>query len=442
MNTGILPSLVETPRPVPIVGEYDLVVCGAGPAGVSAAISAAERGAKVALLEAHGCLGGIWTSGLLTFLIDHENKGGTMKRLLADLRRLDGVWPDLRKEGSGNPGPERTFDMERMKLVLEAQCLAAGVRVQLFTRGVAAVKEGDRLTHLITESKSGREAWRGKIFLDATGDGDLGALAGCGFDCGRPQDGALQPMSLLALVSGLDETEMDPYVRTEGRGWAPPKEALRAAMKIGGADPSYHFPTLFPMRAGLYQLMANHQYGVNGTNAEDLTRATLEARAELHRIIDGLRAQGGPWKNIRLVATAEQIGVREGRRIHGRAAVTAEDLKEGARRGDGICDVTFGVDIHSVDPKEGKGLGNAGIKTKPYQIPYGALVARDVEGLLLAGRCISGDFFAHASYRVTGNAVAMGEAAGVAASLAAAKGVAPGALDGGEVAGELGRGRR
>ncbi|MBN8218708.1 MAG: FAD-dependent oxidoreductase, partial [Spirochaetes bacterium] len=404
-----------------------------------AAITAAERGARVALLEAHGCLGGIWTSGLLTFLIDHENKGGYMKRLLADLKALDGTWPDLRKEGGGHPGPDRTFDMERMKRVLEGQCQSAGVRVQLFTRGVAVVKEGSRLTHLITESKSGREAWAGKVFLDATGDGDLGALSGCAFDSGRPTDGGLQPMSLLALVSGLEESAMRPFVGRAGDDWAAPKAALREEMKRGGADPSYHFPTLFPMRAGLYQLMANHQYGVKGTSAGDLTRATFEARAELHRLIDGLRGLGGVWKGIRLVASAEQIGVREGRRIRGRATVTAADLQSGARREDGICDATFCVDIHSVDPKEGKGLGDGGIRTKPYQIPYGALVARDVEGLLLAGRCISGDFFAHASYRVTGNAVAMGEAAGVAAQYCAQRSVPPSALDGRDVVAALGK---
>jgi hypothetical protein len=158
--------------------------------------------------------------------------------------------------------------------------------------------------------------------------------------------------------------------------------------------------------------MANHQYLVKGTNADDLSRATLEARAEVRRIVDGLRSLGGCWANLRLVSTGAQIGVREGRRIHGRYTVTADDLRNGTQHEDSAADVTFCVDIHSVDPKKDKGLHNAGIKTKPYQIPLRALIARDVDGLLLAGRCISGDFFAHASYRVTGNAVATGEAAG------------------------------
>jgi hypothetical protein len=128
---------------------------------------------------------------------------------------------------------------------------------------------------------------------------------------------------------------------------------------------------------------------------------------------------------MHVVATCEQIGVREGRRIHGHYTVSTEDIVRGARHADGICHVTFNVDIHSLDPTRDKGLSNMGVVMKPYDIPLRALIAQDVDGLLLAGRCISGDFYAHASYRVTGNSVATGEAAGVLAAISTLEDVPP-----------------
>jgi hypothetical protein len=402
-----LPSFAEASRSTPVVNQSDVMICGGGPAGVAAAIAAAREGASTTLIEVHGCLGGVWTAGALTWIIDHANKDGVMKEILERLqaggfraRLADGTWTD-------------GYDIEGMKNVLEEMCMEAGVRIRLHTRVVAAgVDENKRLTHVITESKSGREAWSAKMFVDATGDGDLAAAAGCGFDMGRDEDGHTQPMSLLAILTGIEADQVREFISDEGLPWGVPLEALRKEMNRAGVEPSYSKPTLFRIHDNLFTLMANHQYLVKGTNADDLSRATLEARAEVRRIVDGLRKLGGCWANLRLVSTGAQIGVREGRRIHGRYTVTADDLRNGTQHEDSAADVTFCVDIHSVDPKKDKGLHNGGIKTKPYQIPLRALIARDVDGLLLAGRCISGDFFAHASYRVTGNAVATGEAAG------------------------------
>lgn len=124
---------------------------------------------------------------------------------------------------------------------------------------------------------------------------------------------------------------------------------------------------------------------------------------------------------VQIAATPEQIGIRDGRRIRGRYVVSKDDLVSGATQNDAVVRATFAVDIHALTPEENKkgGYSNGGVKMKPYDIPLRALIARDVDGLMMAGRCISGDFIAHASYRVTGNAVAMGEAAGAVAALAA-----------------------
>jgi len=410
-------TILEPARQTPIVGQADVVVCGGGPAGVAAAVAAARQGAKTLLLEAHGCLGGIWTAGLLAFILDAQNKGGLMREILQRIARAESAACDAPRS------PSTSCDPEAVKIALEDLCAEAGVRVQYHSRICAAAVDRsrqNRVTHAIAESKSGREAFAGKMFVDCTGDGDLGALAGCAYRFGHPETGLCQPMSLICLLTGLVPAEVKDFWRSNPRDWAGPKDRLRAQMEKGGHSPSYARPSLFPIRDDLFMLMANHEYGVKGTDVRDVTAATLRARRELHNLINGLRSLGGVWKNIRIVATAEQIGVREGRRLAGLYEVTADDLREGRRHTDAVCRTTFPIDVHATNPKKEKGIEKPSFRAQPYDIPLRALIARDVRGLLMAGRSISGDFIAHSSYRVTGNAVAMGEAAGVAAALAAA----------------------
>jgi len=201
----------------------------------------------------------------------------------------------------------------------------------------------------------------------------------------------------------------------------PAVEAFKRELQRAGLTTSYGHPTLFQVRDKLLLVMINHEYGIKAFDAAAVTEATVRARAEVFRVVRGLRALGGPWEGMQVAATAEQIGVRDGRRIHGRYTVTKDDLIAGARHDDGVTRATFGVDIHGATRAENEKetISRGGVKMKPYDIPLRALIAKDVDGLLMAGRCISGDFIAHASYRVTGNAVAMGEAAGAVAALAA-----------------------
>ena len=408
---------------VPVAEEADVVVCGAGPAGVAAAIAAARAGAKTRLLEANGCLGGIWTAGLLCWILDSRAKGGLMKEIAGELvRRGEGFRPGEGREDALG------YDVEVMKLLLEEMCGRAGVRLQLHTRVAAAARDGkDRLAFAVTESKSGRQAWAAKVFVDATGDGDLAAQAGCGFDVGREGSGQTQPLSLIAILAGAKAEEIAPFVRSlaEPRGEPNPKRRLLEEFKKAGVEPSYHSPTIFPLPGGLFCMMANHEYGVPADDAAKITEATVRARAEVHRLAGALRKLGGIWKDLRVVVTAEHIGVRVGRRIRGRYAVTKEDLVAGARHEDAVCRVYFPVDVHSTDPKASKGITGEKVRAKPYDVPFRSLVAKDADNLLMAGRCISGDFIAHSSYRVTGNSVPMGEAAGTAAALAAARGKCP-----------------
>jgi len=400
--------------------HYDVVVCGSGPAGVSAAISAGKAGAKVLLIEVHGCLGGVWTSGSLTWVIDSDNKGGLMRRYVEDLRERQAT---IKHNGAGF-----SYHPEVMKQLLEDYCAEAGVDVLLHTRVTGASRDSEnRLKVVFTENKSGLQAWTADCFVDATGDGDLGFLAGCEFGIGKPDTGECQPMSLLALIGGLHEDEIAPFI---GGGSNAPKERLLQELIDAGVEPSYTSPVFFPIRPDLFTLMANHEYGVRCDDAKAITEATLRARKEVNRLIDGLRAKGGVWKNIHLVSSSEQIGVREGRRIKGLYEVSKEDLIEGRRHEDAVCRVTFKMDVHSTNKAHGTAYEKENkVRTQHYDIPLRSLIAKDVDGLVLAGRCISGDFYAHSSYRVTGNAVALGEAAGLAAATASKRGIPPREVD-------------
>lgn len=423
--------LNEVSREIPVGGRsYDVIVAGGGPAGIAAALTASRSGARTALIETHGQLGGVWTSGALSWIIDAANKGGIMRELMTAL--------DARGARTGTGEADFAYDVEVMKLVLEEKLSEAGVDVRLHTRVVAANLDSPRrLNGLITESKSGREGWVGRNFVDATGDGDLAAQAGCGFDLGRPENGECQPMSLMAILTGLRGSEVEDFLVNGPGGHSRAWRRLREAVEAGGHSPSYGSPALFRIHENLFALMANHEYGASALDAGEITRATLSARRDVFAAVAALKKNGGVWEEVRIAATGAQIGVREGRRIHGLYRVSVDDLLNGTRHADAICTARFAIDVHSPDPAKSKDFSSENRAVKPYDIPLRAIIARDVDNVLLAGRCISGEFLAHSSYRVTGNAVALGEGAGLAAARSAASGILPKDLDGKRIASEL-----
>ncbi len=420
-------QFLESANKLPVKGHADVIVCGGGPAGIAAAITAARAGARTQLIEVHGCLGGVWTAGLLTWIFDFD-KPGIAHELIKKLDERN-----ARSHYSAGIDADFTYVPEEMKLLLEEMCLEAGVKFRLHTRVAAAYCEKKRLTTVVTESKSGREAWRAKVFIDATGDGDLGALAGNGWDTGQGGDTCpCQPMTLNALAVVRDADAIREFISfyeykengqiKYGKHHRQASARLMKEINRAGIQPSYGRPSIFQIKENLVLLMLNHEYNVEAFDADKITEATVRARAEIHKIVQGLNKLGGIWEGMQVAASAEQIGIRDGRRIRGRYTVTREDLMRGTNHADGVVSPSFEVDIHAmekkINDKEGP-ISHDNFKMKPYDIPLRALIAKDVDGLMMAGRCISGDFTAHASYRVTGNAVAMGEAAGVVAALAA-----------------------
>src|SRR5690606_16813545 len=284
--------LNESARAIPVTGVYDVVVCGAGPAGVIAAIEAGRNGSRVLLIEVHGCLGGVWTSGLLSWILDQKNKPGIMRELEQRLEKMGA-------KCAIDTGSNLAYDVEKMKVLLEIMCEEAHVDILLHTRVVSVGKNhNNRITHVVTESKSGREAWSGTVFIDASGDGDLAALSGCSFDFGNDVDNSFQPMSLLAIIGGIHFDEIKEYVRWAGDAKSGSKKRLLAEMVKGGVLPSYTNPSIFPMNESLFTIMTNQEYGFSSIDAKAVTKATIQARREVHHIIDSLKSVSGPWKNL------------------------------------------------------------------------------------------------------------------------------------------------
>lgn len=408
--------VVESPRRTPVAADVDVLVVGGGPTGVGAALAAAREGARTLLIERHGMLGGVWTAGILNPFFDFHRKGWIVAELIERLKAAGAfrAWKF-----------SWTFDTEAMRLLLEALFAEAGAECWYHALAADTIVEQGRVRGVVVESKSGREAILAKTVIDCTGDGDVAARAGVGYRVGRIPDSATQPMTLMFEIDGVGE-----WVQTKAEDlYDAMAEAIRKhnlPIKLPFGRVNYAPWIINLPRPGAAVVQATHVYLMNPLDTRDLTRATIEARRQAHELMEVFR-QIPELENVRLLQTAAAIGVREARHLAGRYTLALDDLREGRRFDDAVTFGGFGVDIHEV--KRGEKSAH-GTKIRPYEIPYRCLVPESVGGLLFAGRCMSGTHEAHASYRVTGTCMAMGQAAGLAAAMAAAEGKPPAEIDG------------
>jgi ribulose 1,5-bisphosphate synthetase/thiazole synthase len=407
---------------VPVLGGYDVVVAGTGPAGICAAVAAARGGARVALLERYGVLGGNLTVGHVGPILGMVGKG-TMRD---ELMQLLGV-PD--NDMIGETGV--AHDVERAKGVLAEFVSHENVDVFLQTPVVDALMDGNAVTGLLVSTKEGLRAVEGKVVIDATGDGDVAYFAGAPVQKGR-DDGLMQPVTLEFTLEGVDESRavvcigdvddvtlngerfLDYCARCAQQGLLPKN---LAAVRLHRT-----------VRPGQRQVNTTQRNGVDATRVQDLYPAEVDLRCQIEALLRFFRENLPGYENCRSVASGATLGVRESRRIMGEYVVTAEELAAGKRFEDVVVHkAEFIVDIHN---PAGAGQAEASIQyVHPYDLPYRCFVPLQVENLLTAGRCISGTHRAHASYRVMSICMAMGEAVGTAAALCARLGCTPRTLD-------------
>lgn len=385
---------IEEHLKTPIYGEYDVIVVGAGPAGCGAALSSARKGMKTLLIDKFNCLGGMWTTGFMNPLFDYANKDGILAELVSDLKASDawgGFW-------------NKSFNNEYMKYILDCKMKEAGVDILLSTNFSKAIVQGKKVEGIIFENMEGRKAATAKVVIDCTGDGNVAADAGCEFMIGENGDYTkCQAMTLMFLVGNIPAKYKD--------GLMIDKILENVYEKAGKVLP-FHYPYLIPVPNAHYGVIQfTHIYEHNPLSAAELTAANTEGRRQIIEMFEALTTYDEDFKDLDLISSASVLGVRESRRILGEYVLTVDDLVEGRRFYDGITEATFNVDIHS---RANKGQHCMGVK--PYQIPFRCLIPKGYDGILTAGRCISGDQTAMASYRVTGNCCAMGEAAGKAAA--------------------------
>lgn len=417
------------------IGKFDVVVCGGGIAGVCAAVSAARNDAKVILIEKAGSLGGTLTEGFMPNILDGDNKGGLVRELFEFLNehQMTCIKRGKKVDESGKRIPGCLVDTEGVKYFFDKICVESGVKI-LFHSQVAAVKlyenqqevkAENRIESILVTTECGNISLSADIYIDATGNGIVADFAGCRWECGDPVEKRPSPASMEVCTVGYP-SEYDGTDSVEDIN-AYAKMLMGNGINISAQQATVKkLPSLKTWCMGL-----NFQYDVMPDDIFTLSSAVLEGRKEIFETLEKHKQIKG-YENISSVFTSSHIGIREGRRVYGEYRLTDDDIIEGKNFEDGICLVTCSVDVHKLKKDDTLDC-ERGIKTKPYHIPYRCLVAKDCKNLMLAGRCISGDFYPHASYRLIGNMAATGEAAGYAAAICIKNKLLPAELDGGQV---------
>lgn len=427
------------PRRAQVAAATDVLVVGGGPAGLGAALGAAAAGVEVILVERYGFLGGNATAALvmplMSFHTQHarpEKEGsttlfptdhgrgdpliaGVLKILLARLVRAGGaIEPSLR---TGYTVP---FDPEIFKMVALDLLDEAGVRFLFHALASDALVEDRRVRGVVFETKSGPVVIHASVVIDATGDGDVAARAGAPYDVGREGDALVQPMTLMFRMAEFERDAFAAYIKEhpdQWRGvhglWDLVRKAAAAGELELPRDNVLFFATPHDREVSVNSTRLNRVLGID---VWDLSYAEWQTRRQMSQIAAFLRRHVPGFEASYVLQSGSHVGVRETRRIAGEYRLDERDILEARKFPDAIARSAYPIDIH--DPE---GAGTVLKRVPPgdwYEIPLRCLLPQSVEGLVVAGRCISGTHEAHSSYRVMPVAMALGQAAGVCGALA------------------------
>ncbi len=428
---------VSFPAEVPVIHEAEVLVIGGGPGGIGAAVAAGREGRDVLLVEHYGFLGGMATAGEVhPFMPNHVNGESMDKGIFTDWMKCIAQLGGCMSEDAGWCN-NRGFDPYVARVAAEQLCREAGVRLLFHHRAALVERDGSNVAAVVFHSKSGFTAARAKIYVDSTGDGDVAALAGCEFEYGGEGTPHAQPMTLCFKLR-VDPADVPEDFREKGAyAWIREHRdvinkvylAARAAGKTTNhRDNVLMFPTVDKCVIHFNSTRVIQKRGIDGV---ELSEAEIEARKQMMELIDILRSGVPLFRNATVHSVAPQIGVRGTRRIKGRAYVSRDDFVNCARFPDGIARCNYPIDIHNPN---GEGTEITTIpKDNWYEIPFGCLLPKDMDNLIMACRAISSDKAAHGSFRVMPPVCSIGQAAGTAAVMALEKSIPVCDLDGVEV---------
>lgn len=387
--------------------KFDLLVVGGGLTGVCAAVAASKRGLDVLLIEKSGSLGGAINNNLVFPYMEYwttiENK--ERKTLSA------GLFTEIVEMGrEGFDLPRTQFRSEHLKCKLDGFLLQNGVKVLFHSYLCGVEKEGDALRAVRVATVSGEMKIEADYFVDATGDGLLMALSGCDFTVGRESDAKCQPMT---TCFRLDNVDMDLF-----RAQAKEIQVVWRRYKAEGKVENPREDVLMFVGVGANTVHFNSTRVIHHDPTDPFAKSEAEmiSRTQIVELIDFLKKEFTAFANATLVMIAPEIGVRESRKLKGEYILTVEDLKKCTVFEDRIATGNYDVDIHNPD---GSGTSHYLFKAgEYYTIPYRALKPKNVNNLLVAGRCISATHEAQASVRIMPICATMGEAAGTAVAVA------------------------
>lgn len=414
--------------------KTDVLVAGAGLAGVAAAIGAARQGAEVVLVEASTTLGGTATAGLNCSFqgVDVEMMGGVGREIIERL---------IDRSGAIH-GVYTPFSVETLKDICFEMLEEVGVKLRFGMFADEALMADSQVNGVVFRSKSRRELVRAQAVVDTTGDGDVAFMAGAPFEDGDPQTGERQPVTLLFRMGNVEIDEVLDYIEaTPGQFY---KEELLFVCDRTRNPPlviaNGFFDWVRDQKAkGLYLgreaiaiintpnprevlINATRTAEIDGLDPEALTRAMIDTRKQVRSLVERLVADMPGFRESYVVDTASLLGIRETRRILGEYQLTEDDVAEGREFEDGIARNFFPIDIHGPRSNPGGYTWIVPRGNGTYTIPVRCLIPRKVDGLVVGGRCISTTHVAFGSTRSMPCCIATGQAAGVTAAISADKG--------------------
>jgi hypothetical protein len=397
---------IEQQRNIKVAAHKDVLVVGSGPAGLGAAIAAGRMGMKTLLIEQGGSIGGMSTSGLMSHFT------GTVDcPLYSEVIR--------RQADAEKRAPSEFINPEVLQLVYLEMLREANVEIMLYTFVADVIKENNVVKGVIAESKSGRQAIFSKRIVDGTGDGDIAAKSGVEYFMGRETDGKMQPATLMFKVGGVDYSRavfphsFETLVHTE-------KGELQSLARKMLTPPMGHVLLYPTSTSGVVTCNMTNYIDIDGTCAEKITESKIACQLQIAEIIGFLREYAPGYESCYLAETAQQMGIRETRHFIGENTITEKDITEARIFDDWIVKgAHFDFDVHNLT---GAGLDETGAQAKftqknGYTIPYGCIIPKGAENLLLSGRNISGTHMAHSNYRAMPICMAVGYSAGIAAAL-------------------------